>query len=86
VRTALKLILCYLVASYMLGTLSLLFKPLHAHAPGLVVWLMSPLLPYFLAADLLTLEARLESVFLLNLFVLLFLGFGWFALRRKGEA
>ena len=85
VKTTLKLIGCYVAASYVFGAFSFVIKPLHAHAPGLMVWLMSPLLPYVLAAEVLTLEARIGSVVSLLVFVLLFSGFAWIALLCRRD-
>jgi predicted permease len=71
-KVALKLFLCYLVASYLAGILLLLIDPPHAHIPTLVVWAMSPLLLFRFAQDLIWEGIRFDQAVFFAAFVLVF--------------
>ncbi|RIX83592.1 hypothetical protein [Acidovorax cavernicola] len=83
-KVVFKLLLAYLVASFLATGLALVLYPSHAHVPAVVVLLAFPLLPWTLLGNLVSGGARARDVWPLVVFVLAFAGVAWLAFRRSG--
>jgi hypothetical protein len=84
-KVTLKLLLCFLAASYVAGVLLLLVEPPNAHIPSLAVWAMSPVFPFFFVQEWVMGELRIKQGIFLVAFVLLFAGSAYWALRSGEE-
>ena len=83
-KVVFRLLLAYLVTSFLATGLSLVFSPLHAHVPGVVMLLVFPLLPWTWLTNLVSEGARASDVWPLLVFVLAFGGAAWLAFRAPG--
>ncbi|WP_088138807.1 hypothetical protein [Achromobacter xylosoxidans] len=82
-KIALKLIAAYLAASLVMTVLSVSLNPPHAHLPTSVVFLTFPLVPLVTAQDLYAGDAGSDGVLLAGVFLLVFGGLAWLALRSR---
>ncbi|MDH6166424.1 putative integral membrane protein [Variovorax boronicumulans] len=82
-KFALRLLLSYLVASFVMAVVSTVFFPSHAHVPVIVVLLVFPLLPLLALKGLLTVGAAWRGVLPLAVFAVLFGGMAWLAFRAR---
>lgn len=87
-KVAFKLLLSYLLASFLMTALSVALHPTHAHVPAGVVLLFFPLMPLLVLKDLFTRGIGLEQALSMGVFVLVFGGMAWatFRLRSKERA
>ncbi|PIF78236.1 hypothetical protein CLU95_5419 [Variovorax sp. 54] len=81
-----KLLLAYLVASFLATGLALVLFPSHAHVPSVVVLLAFPVVPWSLLANLVSEGFRAREVGPLLVFVLAFGGVAWLAFRASSKA
>lgn len=84
-KVALKLLLSYLVASFLMMVLSTVLHPPHAHLPFVVVVLTFPLVPWVTFRDFFATDIELDKALLMGAFVLMFGGMAWVALRSRGK-
>lgn len=82
-KIALKLIAAYLAASLVMTALSVILHPPHAHLPTSVVFLFFPMVPLVTAQNLYTGDAGSDGALLAGVFLLVFGGMAWWALRSK---
>jgi len=80
-----KLLLAYLVASFLATGLALVLFPSHAHVPSVVVLLAFPVVPWSLLANLVSEGFRAREVWPLLVFVLAFGGVVWLAFRASSK-
>ncbi|PLC01846.1 hypothetical protein CY658_30405 [Variovorax sp. RO1] len=85
-KVVFKLLLAYLVASFLATGLALVLFPSHAHVPAVVVLLAFPLVPWTLLANLVSEGFRAREVGPLLVFVLAFGGVAWLAFRTSSKA
>lgn len=87
-KVALKLLLSYLLASFLTTALSVALHPTHAHVPAGVVLLFFPLVPLLVLKNLFTGSTGLEEVLSMGVFVLVFgcMAWGAFRFRPRKEA
>lgn len=85
-KVALKLLLSYLVASFLMTAVSIAVHPTHAHVPTGVVLLFFPLMPLLVLKDLFTRGIGLEQALSMGVFALVFCCMAWGAFRfRQGK-
>jgi hypothetical protein len=82
VKTALKLLLWYVIACFATELLSIIFAPPHAHAPVLILLGLSPLLPVLIPRSMIEHGVTVKDVLMLGLFFVLFCGLSYRTLRR----
>lgn len=85
-KVVFKLLLAYLVASFLATGLALVLFPSHAHVPSVVVLLAFPLVPWSLLANLVSEGFRAREVWPLLVFVMAFGGVAWLALRASAAS
>lgn len=87
-KVAFKLLLSYLLASFLMTVLSVSLHPTHAHVPAGVVLLFFPLMPLLVLKDLFTRGIGLEQALSMGVFALVFCCMAWgaFRFRQRKEA
>lgn len=84
VKLALRLLLAYLVASFLATALSVTLHPPHAHVPAGVVLLFFPMVPWAMLGNLFSVGFGWAEALSLGVFVSVFGGLAGRALRRHG--
>ncbi|MCY1240008.1 hypothetical protein D9M72_528360 [compost metagenome] len=85
-KVVFKLLLAYLVASFLAAGLALVIFPSHAHVPEVVLLLVFPLVPWLLLGNLASEGFKAREVWSLLVFVLAFGGGAWLAFRTSSKA
>jgi hypothetical protein len=84
-KTALKLLLSYMMASFLMTALSVALHPSHAHVPAVAVLLAFPLVPWLMLRELLAGETGWKDALPLGVFILAFGGTAWLAFRARSK-
>jgi hypothetical protein len=84
-KVALKLLLSYLVASFLMTAVSIAVHPTHAHVPTGVVLLFFPLMPLLVLKDLFTRGIGLQQALSMGVFALVFGCMAWGAFRVQAS-
>jgi len=87
-KIALKLLLSYIVASFLMTALSVALHPSHAHVPAVAVLLAFPLVPWLMLREFLAEGIGWKDALPVGVFVLAFGCTAWLAFRarpRKGR-
>ncbi|MET3496295.1 hypothetical protein [Variovorax boronicumulans] len=85
-KIALKLLLAYLLASFVMTAFSVALHPSHPHIPAAVALLFFPLVPALMFRAALTSGLGWAEALSMGVFVLVFGGAAWFAFRRRVAA
>ena len=84
-KIAFKLLLSYMVASFLMTALSVALHPSHAHVPAVVVLLAFPLVPWLVLREFLAGEAGWKDALPAGVFVLAFGCTAWLAFRSRSK-
>lgn len=84
-KTAFKLLLSYLVASFVMTALSVALHPSHAHVPAVVVLLAFPLVPWLMLREFLAGGTGWKDALPVGVFILAFGGTAWLAFRSRSK-
>jgi len=82
-KIAFKLLLSYLVASFLMTALSVALHPSHAHVPAVAVLLAFPLVPWLMLREFLAEGIGWKDALPVGVFVLAFGCTAWLAFRAR---